>query len=232
MQYLLFTLVSLVVFGVGFFSTSALPNLSWTLVGLTSVSAAGYVGKKLARDQAPVLTMVAPDWASPGEWVTVRGRNLKTENPEGDDVVPELVKFRGRVTKEFKESFSASRIEARVPENLQLSSSVDVKVLRSDGIETNGIDFEVAGGPSVTSVTSTRIVLHPQEKNPIRRRNTSERELVISGQGFDKIEGTDHKAAAVLLDGRSKTPVTPPSPSPSTPTPTCSRAWAARPPTR
>jgi len=205
LQYLLFTVVALVVFFAGFFASNlqALPDLSWTLVGLTSVSAAGYVGKKLARDQAPVLTAVAPDWAPPGEWVTLWGRNLRLVNPEGADVVPEKIKFGGRLAKP-RESPSATRIEAKVPEDLQPGRSIEVKVLRSDGIETGAIDFKIAGGPEITSVQPTRVVLEPREKNPVRRSigNASDRKLVISGRGFGEIEGKQRKAAAVLLNGR------------------------------
>ena len=185
------------------FSTSSfetLPNLPWTLVGLTSVSAGGYVGKRLAEDQAPLLTALSPDGAASGEWVTIRGRNLVITNPDGTDVRPEKVKFGGREAM-HRQNSTASRVEAKVPRDLKPGETVEVKVLRSDGVETEGLDFRVTGGPSIVSVRPARIVLESAGgRFGGRRENASDTKIIISGRGFGEDDGRG--AAAVLLDGR------------------------------
>ena len=101
----------------------------------------------------------------------------------------------------FRQNLTASPIEARVPKDLRPSATVEVKVLRSDGVETEGLDFRVTGGPSIVSVRPTRIVLGPTSgRFGGRRENASDTKVIISGRGFGEDDGRG--AAAVLLDGR------------------------------
>ena len=62
-----------------------LPNLPMFLVGLTSVSALTYVGKKVADSRKPSITAVVPSLVSHGKRVRVQGAYLAT-GPGG--VVP------------------------------------------------------------------------------------------------------------------------------------------------
>jgi hypothetical protein len=77
LQYVLFNTVALVFF-VGEFvrvPQEGLPDLPDLLVGLTSVSAVGYLGKKVLP-QAPQITTATPNPATPGALIAIAGTGL------------------------------------------------------------------------------------------------------------------------------------------------------------
>ena len=78
LQYVLFNTVALVFFFGEFLRvpTSGLPNLPELLVGLTSVSAIGYLGKKVLRPSGPAITSVSPESAAVGAEVKIGGPGL------------------------------------------------------------------------------------------------------------------------------------------------------------
>ena len=78
LQYVLFNLVALIFFfGELWVAPSAgLPNLPNLLVGLTSVSAVGYVGKKTLPSTTVAITSVEPARGAPGSILTIAGPGL------------------------------------------------------------------------------------------------------------------------------------------------------------
>jgi len=78
----LFNVVALVFFVGEFLSdpVAGLPTLPDLLVGLTSVSAIGYLGKKTLSSGAPTITDVQPDKGKPLSSVRVSGTRLVEGN--------------------------------------------------------------------------------------------------------------------------------------------------------
>jgi hypothetical protein len=82
-QYFGFNVILLGYFFTRFLGNQSLglPDLPDTLVALSGVSAAGYLGKKgLEQDTTPVITSVTPRTARPGEVITIAGVNLATKD--------------------------------------------------------------------------------------------------------------------------------------------------------
>lgn len=81
-QYVIFNLITAVYFVAEFVKPSAqgLPAIPNTLLGLTSVSAALYVGKKAAARSQPKITGVFPSILRAGETATIIGNSL-TDDP-------------------------------------------------------------------------------------------------------------------------------------------------------
>lgn len=77
-QYLLFNLLALSYFLAQFLSNPAggLPDIPDTLLVLTGVAAAGYVGKKGIYREPPVLLSALPPRAAPGDTVRLYGENM------------------------------------------------------------------------------------------------------------------------------------------------------------
>jgi hypothetical protein len=81
-QYVIFNLITAVYFVTEFVKPSiqGLPAIPNTLLGLTSVSAALYVGKKAATRSQPKITGVFPSILRAGETATIIGNSL-TDDP-------------------------------------------------------------------------------------------------------------------------------------------------------
>jgi hypothetical protein len=80
-QYMVFNLVTAVYFVAQFVQPNGqgLPAIPNTLLGLTSVSAALYVGKKAATRTQPVITGAFPSILRVGQPVTITGSSLTTD---------------------------------------------------------------------------------------------------------------------------------------------------------
>ena len=80
-QYVIFNLITAVYFVAEFVkpSTQGLPTIPSTLLGLTSVSAALYVGKKAAARSQPRITGVFPSILRAGETATIIGNGLTVD---------------------------------------------------------------------------------------------------------------------------------------------------------
>ncbi len=78
LQYVLFNLILAAFFVARFIQPdpNGLPALPATLLGLTSVSAALYVGKKAATRNQPTITGVFPSLLRPGSQFTITGTDL------------------------------------------------------------------------------------------------------------------------------------------------------------
>ncbi|MGN6189247.1 MAG: hypothetical protein ACTHOE_10130 [Conexibacter sp.] len=96
LQYVLFNLVALVFFYGELLRApwAGMPNLPDLLVGLTSVSAVGYLGKKVIPPTTLAITRVTPESASGGDSIEIAGPGLASEGEPprsvqlGDRVLP------------------------------------------------------------------------------------------------------------------------------------------------
>ena len=88
-QYVIFNLVTAVYFVAEFVrpSSQGLPVIPDTLLGLTSVSAALYVGKKAATRTQPTITGVFPSILRVGEEAVITGSGL-TADPTAPPPAP------------------------------------------------------------------------------------------------------------------------------------------------
>jgi IPT/TIG domain len=111
-QYFGFTLILLAYFFTKFLGNESvgLPELPDTLVGLSGVSAAGYLGKKgLQQDTGPFISTIDPPSGPPGTVVAIVGANLAAAGDSdasvqfGDQSAP-------------VSSATATKIEATVPQ--------------------------------------------------------------------------------------------------------------------
>ncbi len=91
-QYLVFNLVTAVYFVAQFLNPdgSGLPTIPSTLLGLTSVSAGLYVGKKAITQSQPVVTGVFPLPLHDGQTFTVVGTGLTEDPASPTDVKPQI----------------------------------------------------------------------------------------------------------------------------------------------
>jgi hypothetical protein len=89
-QYVIFNLITAVFFVANFVKPTAngLPTIPDTLLGLTSVSAALYVGKKAVTESEPKITDVVPGTLVPGQLFTVDGVGLV--DPTNPGRAPEI----------------------------------------------------------------------------------------------------------------------------------------------
>jgi hypothetical protein len=78
MQFFLFNVIALGVFLVSFVPhlERGMPDLPWFLVGLTSVSALAYVGKKTVESGSPTIAAVVPSRARPRDKLRIEGSYL------------------------------------------------------------------------------------------------------------------------------------------------------------
>jgi hypothetical protein len=87
-QYLIFNLITAIYFVSNFVNPdgNGLPMIPDTLLGLTGVSAALYVGKKAVTRGEPAVTGVFPSILRPGEVFAVVGTNLSDPSEPGPNV--------------------------------------------------------------------------------------------------------------------------------------------------
>lgn len=93
LQYFLFNLLALIFFlGTFIFNLDdGFPEVPDLLVGLTSLSAAGYVGKKAADRAIPALTALLPPEEFRGKEIDIWGQNLLIQAVAGDPKLPSVL---------------------------------------------------------------------------------------------------------------------------------------------
>jgi len=91
-QYMVFNLIAAVYFVVQFVKPdgSGLPTMPDTLLGLTSVSAALYVGKKAVTHSRPTVTGVFPQPVQANTRFTIIGESLTAEPTAPTDAAPQV----------------------------------------------------------------------------------------------------------------------------------------------
>jgi len=141
-QYVLFNFVAIAYFVVTLLQhpTAGLPHIPDVLLGLTSVSAAGYVTKKALPSSGASATL-APTSGAPGGEVAISGRGLLVGDTPA--TAPVLVIFgtteatvTGRAT-----TAGVDRIAVRVPDGLDQQQPVDVVVVTSAGTRVSAGSF-------------------------------------------------------------------------------------------
>jgi hypothetical protein len=156
-QYLLFNLLAIAYFLVAFMSHPAagLPSMPDTLIGLTGVAAAAYIGKKSLYKEPPILLGVIPPSAQAGDTVTVHGQHLLTkanagrtakENPPADGADGDargMVVIGGHAAK-VKGGSTPSKLLVKVPQ--MDAGATQLSVLRPPGAESDPLPFTVLAG--------------------------------------------------------------------------------------
>lgn len=140
-QYFGFTLILLGFFFFQFFERpgAGLPNLPDTLLALSGVAAAAYVGKKgLSDDSGPIIRSVVPASARVGQPVRILGVNLATVR---DRTVSVTIAGVEASTPEVTINDVVTEIATTVPRVAQ--GRTELVVIAFDGRSTSAHDFEV-----------------------------------------------------------------------------------------
>lgn len=154
LQFLLFNLVTAGYFLVVFFTdpSAGLPEVPPTLLGLTGVSAAAYVGKKAVYQEPPVLLGVLPPSGQSTAEVTIYGERLLSAKAKGAgagagakrrerDQLGTVVTFNG-LAATIVGSASDSKITVEVPK-FPAPGPVQVAVIRPPGATSENLPFTV-----------------------------------------------------------------------------------------
>lgn len=154
LQYFLFNLLAVAYFLIQFIShpTQALPSMPATLVGLTGVAAAAYIGKKGVYSEPPLLLGVLPPSAKPREEVRIYGEKMlsstaKVATGDGAEAVADnsrlgsIVTFNGQAATIIGEP-TDSLIRVEVPRGL-VAGPVQVAVVRPPGATSEKLPFSV-----------------------------------------------------------------------------------------
>jgi hypothetical protein len=148
-QYTLFNLILAAYFISGLVSLASLglPKIPDTLLGLTSVSAALYVGKKLATRVQPAITAVIPSLLVSGQGITIIGTDL-TDDPTLTVRQSPRVMINGVEAVATSDGSVADQIAAIVPAGLNPTNApIDgtVEVLSSYRYKTAPFAVKVKG---------------------------------------------------------------------------------------
>ncbi len=141
-QYFGFNLILLGFFLFQFFGHPqfGFPNLPDTLLALTGVSAAAYVGKKgVSGDAPPTIRSIFPPKAAPGATVKVFGINLATANERDVGI---LIHKLPATTKPAVLKDDVTEVETVVPSTAP-AGSTDLVAIAYDGRESEAKTFEV-----------------------------------------------------------------------------------------
>lgn len=151
-QYVIFNLLTAIYFVAEFVrpSTLGLPVIPATLLGLTSVSAALYVGKKAATRTQPTITGVFPSILRQGTQAVITGSGL-TQDPAAPPPpgAKASVTFNGTASPAVAEDPVASTLKAEVPAGLvpaggPTSISGTVQAINAYGAVTPGFTVELS----------------------------------------------------------------------------------------
>jgi hypothetical protein len=157
-QYLFFNLLAAAFFIATILHVTAdgLPHLPDTLLGLTGVSAALYVGKKAAARSAPSITSVFPSTLIASQPIIITGTNLTKDptvpaNLQPQGLVEPQVSINGKrvpATQVKLDPNVADRITAIVPAGLNPQRTIidgTVEVLSAYGFKTPGYSVHIQG---------------------------------------------------------------------------------------
>lgn len=149
-QYLFFTLLAVAYFMAQFLAHpgGGLPDMPDTLVGLTGVAAAAYVGKKGVYKEPPILLGAIPPTAEPGDWIEVYGKHLMS----GGDSPPLAAGSKGHMgtvvmihdlVAPLRKSAHQSneKLIVKVPD--VVAGAAKLKVIRPPGAESEELPFTV-----------------------------------------------------------------------------------------
>ena len=152
-QYLLFNFLALAYFMVQFVShpSDGLPSLPDTLIALTGVAAAAYVGKKSIYKEPPILLGIFPPSGKPGDLIEVYGQKLLTTPDAGLNAGAAplghvnqalgVVVVIGGVSAPVQGQPTAERVVVQVPEMPE--GATRLNVLRPPGACSDSLPFTV-----------------------------------------------------------------------------------------
>jgi len=129
-QYVLFNLVAMVFF-IGTLiesPTAGFPHIPDILLGLTSVSAAGYVTKKALPSGAPTAKL-EPAKGAVGSTATIKGSGLLIGEPPEDTPLIVMFASKGASIINRQRAGTTDTIEVEVPGGLSQGKPVDVVVV-------------------------------------------------------------------------------------------------------
>lgn len=158
-QYVFFNLLAAAFFIATILHVTAdgLPHLPDTLLGLTSVSAALYVGKKAADRSAPTITSVFPSTLIAGATITITGTNLTKDptvpanlQPQGlDDPQVSINGKKVPAAQVVVDPHIADRLTVTVPAGLNTHAGTvadgTLEVLSAYGAKTPGYAVHLQG---------------------------------------------------------------------------------------
>jgi hypothetical protein len=141
-QYFIFNLILLGFFLLSFFDDPGeFPDLPDTLLALSGVAAASYVGKKgLSDDAGPVIRSIAPKKVRIGQTITIYGANFATR------LEPTVQVTIDGVPAQHKRPVlrvSRAEIEADVPQGVTPGENVEVVVVAYDGRTATSTGLEI-----------------------------------------------------------------------------------------
>lgn len=143
-QYLLFNLVAQVYFVIALVQKGVLPEMPSTLLAMTSLTAATYVGSKAARANAPVITSISPKTVSVGTEVTVLGSNF---DPSGSAdprrVVTISISGLAEAIPVAPGDFTDTRVWFTVPPGVTAGKHQTLQLTSTAGVATIEYDVEV-----------------------------------------------------------------------------------------
>ncbi|HEX5146310.1 MAG TPA: hypothetical protein VFV85_04750, partial [Conexibacter sp.] len=145
LQYVLFNAVALIFFYGELLRAPylGLPDLPDLLVGLTSVSAVGYVGKKVLPTTTLAITSVRPQKALPGEQVEIAGPGLVSAREHARSVsfgdLPAAAVAFGHTA---RGPFTRATVPADAP-----PGDVDLHLTTHDGVVVTWSGFEILPVP-------------------------------------------------------------------------------------
>lgn len=144
-QYLLLNLVAQVYVLVAVLRTGVLPALPDVLLALTSLTAATYVGNKIAQRNAPTITSVTPRAVTAGTVVTVLGDHFDPNGTVDDRIVTVQVSGLAQTIEVAKPDFTNTVVRFRAPDALAglALGPHDLRVVSSAGVETAATPVEV-----------------------------------------------------------------------------------------
>jgi hypothetical protein len=131
-QIILFNLLAVAWYVVTFLQTptNPFPDLPDTLLVLSGVASATYVGGKLVANQSPAINAIFPSQAAPGDLVTITGANFdKTGGPKQDGTP--MVSFGSKAV--GPTSIDATMLKAKVPDEIK-GTEVQVSVMNTSGL--------------------------------------------------------------------------------------------------
>jgi IPT/TIG domain len=141
-QLVVFTLIAVAWYLVTFFKTptAPFPDLPDTLLVLTGVATATYVGGKLVANQKPTISDLFPRQPTAGQSVTIIGTNFAQTG--GPDTFKPEVSFDSKTAK--PDAVDPNRLTVTVPKGLE--GAVDVTVLNTGGLTSDAKRVTILAG--------------------------------------------------------------------------------------
>jgi hypothetical protein len=162
LQYLVFNLVALVYFFAALaHDPSSLPVIPDTLMGLTSASAAGYLGKKAVQSYVPTITSVVPSTVAQGSAFKVLGANFTgPSSPPAttDDSSRGIIVTVGGADAKPVDASVDGELVVTAPPGI-ISGPTTLTVITAGGVSTDPASLTLSPGITILAVRPASIVI-------------------------------------------------------------------------